>query len=110
MSVGNADLIVTLRPFVDGALLPFDALKVGGIGGARLVGGGAVIGDGRCEGRPLMAQPLLEAGALLLPVAGLALLEDQHERQSGGYRQPSNALRPEEAEQQRHCPSASTQA
>jgi len=73
-------------PFVDGALLGADPLGGGAVGGAGRFGGGAIGSDGSGEGGLLGTIELLELAALLLPVAGFALLDEQHhpERERGG--------------------------
>ncbi len=85
-------------PFVDGALLGADPLGRGAVGGAGRFGGGAIGSDGSGEGGLLGTIELLELAALLLPVAGLALLDEQHhaERERGG--KSREALNIEEAQ------------
>jgi hypothetical protein len=62
-SGSKARFVIIRGPFADGVLLGSDAREIGLVGGARRLGGGAVIGDRARKGRLLLAIELLEAGA-----------------------------------------------
>src|SRR5258705_282427 len=80
-SSGQACFVIIGDPFVDGVLFGADPSGGREIGGARGVCGGAIIGDGLGRRRPLMAVQLLKLAALLVPVPGLGLLEQQQRNQ-----------------------------
>ena len=91
-------LKIMFGPFIDGLLIGGDALGVGQIGGAGLGCGGAIIGDGGCEGRLLLLVELLEARALFPPVARLGFLDEEQDRQRETDADPGHALPVEELE------------
>src|ERR1041385_1131428 len=106
-SGGKACFIIIGGPFVEGALLGGDAVGVGLVGGAGILGGRSIVGHGGGEARLLSGVELLEVAALLLPMAGVVLLYDEQKSEDDRGREPGDPLRIEEAEQSHGCSSAS---
>jgi hypothetical protein len=84
-------------PFVDSLVRGRDARHIGQVGGVRLVGGGAIVGDGRREGGLVLVVELLEACALFLPMTGVGLLDEQQDGEREAEPDSRDALPVEEA-------------
>src|SRR5690349_16892957 len=97
-NIGKASLKFIGNPFVDCVLRGPGSLGRVTIGSASDFGGGAVIGHGFGEGRPLVSIELFQLRRLLAPMARFAFLKEQEAKQRERGSEPGNSLHVEESE------------